>query len=212
MQVDDFNGFDSFEESVGYDLGDTVELVPGGRNLAVTDENKERFLSLLQKHWLKRRSSATSMVKKGMGDVLGNEGAAALLELYSADELISLLRGAEVPATDVMKSLCTYDGYDPLEDDTITILWAVVGKFTDDERAALWHFVTGASRVGPPRRLGSYGYDSRRICVAHGGGPERYPRAATCFSTLYLPEYASESVMRERLLGAFGMSVGYDLV
>ena len=31
-----------------------------------------------------------------MVDVLGNEGAAALLELYSADELIALLRGAEV--------------------------------------------------------------------------------------------------------------------
>ena len=99
-----------------------------------------------------------------------------------------------------------------MEDDTVSILWAVVAKFTDDERAALWHFVTGASRVGPPRRLGSHGYDSRRICIAHGGGPERYPRAATCFSTLYLPEYASEAVMRERLLGAFGMSVGYDLV
>ena len=98
------------------------------------------------------------------------------------------------------------------------LFWEVVETFTAAQRAALWKFTTGTSRVSIAGGTdvdeggGSGSNKGAAITNAYGGGAERWPRAAICFHTLYLPAYEDGKVLRSRLLEAFASAQGFDLV
>ena len=104
---------------------------------------------------------------------------------------------------DMLKSHAAYEGGFTETSATVVHFWAVVESMSDEQRAQLHRFVTGTSRAGG-------GGLSARLVVSHGGGPERYPRASTCFRTLYLPAFDTVGLMRSRLLEALECT-GFDL-
>jgi hypothetical protein len=199
----------------------SMDLVDNGSNVAVTGDNLEAYTEKLQHHWLKRRRIAADCVAKGYHEVLGDVGTTQLLELHGGSgwrDLASVLHGGAPPTAEALRAAALYEGFEDEEDDpTVRLFWEAVHSFSAAQRALLWKFTTGTSRVsvaGSTDLDGGGGSGSHRraaITIAYGGGPERWPRAATCFHTLYLPAYEDGAVLRERLLEAF-LTQGFDLV
>ena len=67
-------------------------------------------------------------------------------------------------------------------------LRTVLTQFTSDERSRFLRFVTGRKRPPAP------------FTVAKAGGEkDSLPHASTCASTLFLPDYSSASIAKEKL-------------
>ena len=199
-----------------------MDLVDNGGHVAVTGDNLDAYTEKLQRHWLRRRRPAADCVAIGYHEVLGDVGTTQLLALHGGGgwrDLASMVHGGAPPTAAALRAAALYEGFEDAEDDpTVRLFWEAVGSFSAAQRASLWKFTTGTSRVSVAGSTdldgggGSGSQNRAAITVAYGGGPERWPRAATCFHTLYLPAYEDGAVLRERLLEAFLSAQGFDLV
>ncbi|CAN0300286.1 unnamed protein product, partial [Discosporangium mesarthrocarpum] len=128
---------------------EVVELKPGGRNLAVTDNNKEEYLKLRLKHlMLDSIREQLWHLLKGFYDVIPTH----LISVFDYQELELLLCG--IPEIDVAewKSHCRYLGDYRRQGDEHPVIqwfWEVVETFSEEEKARFLQFCTGTSRLPP---------------------------------------------------------------
>ncbi|GMF23250.1 unnamed protein product [Phytophthora lilii] len=181
----------------------TEELKPGGKDIPVTDANKEEYLTLMLKHKMFGgvRGQLEALLQ-GLYDVLPR----TLLAVFDYQELELLLCG--VPSIDVddweshtdIRYIRAEQGINKpafAERQAVQWFWAAVRAFSHEERARLLQFVTGTSRVPAEgfRALLSHDGRIRRFglqLVAIGAPPTGlYPKAHTCFNRLDLPVYRS---------------------
>ncbi|ETP44797.1 hypothetical protein F442_08675 [Phytophthora nicotianae P10297] len=181
----------------------TEELKPGGKDIPVTDANKEEYLTLLLKHKMfgAVREQLEAMLQ-GLYDVLPR----TLLAVFDYQELELLVCG--VPSIDVadweshtdVRYMRAEQGLNrpaASERQVVKWFWEAVRAFSQEERARLLQFVTGTSRVPAEgfRALLSHDGRIRRFglqMVAIGAPPAGlYPKAHTCFNRLDLPVYRS---------------------
>jgi ubiquitin-protein ligase E3 C len=182
-----------------------VELVPGGRDVPVTAANRLRYIHLAA-NW--RLNAAierqTAALLRGLHDVLPR----AWLAPFSAPELQALISGS-VDGVDVedLRAHTVYAGY-TAADRTVRDFWRVLAGLPQRDLGALLRFATGCARPPP---LGFAQLDPRFTLQRVPGG-DALPTSATCFNVLKLPAYASERVLRDKLLqavhggGGFGLS------
>jgi len=173
-----------------------VELLPGGADIPVTDENKHGYVQLLvaQKLSTGIRKQIGSFTK-GLWSFIPRP----LLSLFDEFELELLISG--VPTIDVedWRANCHYTGYTE-HDPAVRMFWEVMTSFEQPERALVLQFSTGSSRVpiGGFANLG--GGPDKQFTISRDDDPQRLPSASTCFYLLRLPEYESVSVLRDKLL------------
>jgi hypothetical protein len=124
------------------------------------------------------------------------------------EELELLLCGnADLDMRDLEASCLYDDGYSPSHT-LIKEFWEIVHQdLSPEQHKQLLVFVTGSDRV-PIRGL----KDLMFVIQRNGPDSDRLPTALTCFSRLLLPEYASKSKMKERLITAIENSNGFGLV
>ncbi|KAG6619605.1 HECT E3 ubiquitin ligase [Phytophthora cinnamomi] len=181
----------------------TDELKPGGKDIPVTDANKEEYLTLLLKHKMFAGvGEQLAALLQGLYDVLPR----SLLAVFDYQELELLLCG--VPSIDVadweshtdVRYVRAEQGFNSptsSEQQVVQWFWEAVRVFSQEERARLLQFVTGTSRVPAEgfRALLSHDGHIRRFglqLVSIGAPPTGlYPKAHTCFNRLDLPVYRS---------------------
>lgn len=79
-------------------------------------------------------------------------------------------------------------------------MWTVLSQFSSDERSRFLRFVTGRKRPPAP------------FTVAKAGGDkDSLPHASTCASTLFLPDYSSAAIAKEKLRLAAGRNLRSNL-
>lgn len=79
---------------------------------------------------------------------------------------------------------------------TVKHMWTVLSQFSSDERSRFLRFVTGRKRPPAP------------FTVAKAGGDkDSLPHASTCASTLFLPDYSSAAIAKEKLRLAAGRNL-----
>ena len=122
----------------------TVELVEGGRDVELTDENKDEYIALRVKHRLLGaiRQQLRAFLT-GFYEVI----PMGHLSVFDHQELELLLCG--VPTVDVedWKANTRYRGELDAAHRLVGWFWEVVGALSDEEKAKLIQFVTGTSRV-----------------------------------------------------------------
>lgn len=93
-----------------------------------------------------------------------------------------------------------------------TWFWTIVRQLEPNAQGKILLFCTGSSRVPGAgiQALAGYGGERHRFTLskAHHVHPA-LPTAATCFNTLYIPEYTSQVQLRERLLYALNNAAGF---
>ena len=118
------------------------------------------------------------------------------LMLFTWEEAEVLVCGVPTFDIDDWKKHTHYSGYS-CDDEIIQCFWRVIESMTDTEKGNLVRFVWGRSRlpaVGQPWTTNFH--------ISKRGSIDALPQAHTCFNSLELPPYPTESAMRDKLLVA----------
>ncbi|KAJ0024700.1 hypothetical protein Pint_08514 [Pistacia integerrima] len=174
------------------------ELIPGGRNMKVTEENKHQYVNLVAEHRLTTaiRPQINAFLE-GFNELIPRE----LISIFNDKELELLISGLPDIDLDDMRANTEYSGYSAASP-AIQWFWEVVQGFSKEDKARLLQFVTGTSKVpleGFSALQGISGSQKFQIHKAYGSS-EHLPSAHTCFNQLDLPEYPSKQHLEERLL------------
>ncbi|XP_058747804.1 E3 ubiquitin-protein ligase UPL2-like [Vicia villosa] len=174
------------------------ELIPGGRNIKVTEENKHQYVDLVAEHRLTTaiRPQINSFLE-GFSELIPRE----LISIFNDKELELLISGLPDIDLDDLRANTEYSGYSAASP-AIQWFWEVVQDLSKEDKARLLQFVTGTSKVpleGFSALQGISGSQKFQIHKAYGS-PDHLPSAHTCFNQLDLPEYPSKQHLEERLL------------
>ncbi|XP_057382447.1 ubiquitin-protein ligase E3B isoform X3 [Balaenoptera acutorostrata] len=220
----------SYDEDV---MGQLVchELIPGGKTIPVTNENKISYIHLMAHFRMHTQiKNQTAALISGFRSIIKPEWT----RMFSTPELQRLISGdnAEIDLEDLKKHTVYYGGFHGSHR-VIIWLWDILASdFTPDERAMFLKFVTSCSRppllgfayLKPPfsircvevsddqdtgDTLGSVLRGFFTIRKREPGG--RLPTSSTCFNLLKLPNYSKKSVLREKLRYAISMNTGFEL-
>ncbi|MCJ1250646.1 hypothetical protein MMC30_007874 [Trapelia coarctata] len=177
-----------------------VDLIENGRNIPVTEDNKQEYVQLVVEYRL------TGSVKvqleeflKGFHDIVPAE----LIAIFNEQELELLISGLPDIDVDDWKNNTEYHNYQA-SSPQIQWFWRAVRSFDKEERAKLLQFVTGTSKVplnGFKELEGMNGFSRFNIHRDYGN-KDRLPSSHTCFNQLDLPEYESYEALRQQVYTA----------
>ena len=183
------------------ELGDavsSVDLIPGGSEVDVTDENKADFVTARFKYTMMDRIQVPlGSLLAGFYDVVPHkvlEGG-DVREKVDAQELEVVLCGT--PEIDVAdwKAHTEYTGGLSAASGAGSYFWRVIDNdFDDEQRTRMLQFVTGTSRLpagGFKNLQGVDGKNKKFKLLGIGGNNDTVPISHTCFNRLDLPSYSS---------------------
>ncbi|CAN6467252.1 unnamed protein product [Victoria cruziana] len=188
------------------------ELLPGGKDLQVTNENVITFIHLVANHRLNiqiRQQSSNFL--QGFQQLIQPDW----ISMFNEHELQLLISGSlDGMDVDDLCSTAHYAGGYHEKHPVIEMFWEVLKGFSPEQQKKFLKFVTGCSR-GP---LLGFKYLEPRFCIqraalddASEGTLDRLPTSATCMNLLKLPPYKSKEKMEMKLVYAINADAGFDL-
>ncbi|KAH9635355.1 hypothetical protein HF086_017921 [Spodoptera exigua] len=214
-------------------LGEIVthELVPGGKAVPVTNENKINYIHLMAHFRMHTQiKDQTNAFIKGFRTIINPEW----LSLFSTPELQRLISGDNVPLDlrDLRRHTQYYGGFHDSHR-VVCWLWDVLQRdFSEHERGMFLKFVTSCSKppvlgfahlkppfsircveVGDDEDTGdTIGSVIRGFFTIRKKDPlNRLPTSSTCFNLLKLPNYQKRSTLRDKLRYAVNSNTGFEL-
>ena len=191
----------------------TVDLIPDGENIDVTNENIVQYLeAVLEYRLIGRVRQPLREMLLGFLDVIPS----SLLTIFDFQELELLLCGLPNIDIDDWMDNTVYTGLCASEQDPVCQwFWEAISEMEEEKKARLLQFVTGTSGVPPQGFSALQGNQGDiRLFTIHGVTLESsyYPRAHTCFNRIDLPAFESKEQLEERLEVAITMvATGFDL-
>ncbi|WKY00425.1 hypothetical protein Q1695_014905 [Nippostrongylus brasiliensis] len=209
----------------------TVDLVPGGRTIQVTNDNKIDYVHRMAHHrvFSQTKQQCRAFVA-GAQSVLNP----AWLFLFAPYELQFIISGcsSDIDLADLKKHVQYYGGFHGSHR-LIKWLWEIVEKdFTADERRLFLKFVTSCSRppllgfsyLEPPFSIRCVEVSDDQdqgdtlgsvvrgfLALKKSQSSSRLPTASTCFNLLKLPNYNKKSVLLAKLRYAIHSETGFEL-
>lgn len=189
--------------------GTVEELMPGGAERLVTEDNKEEYVALLcEARLCGGIRCELACLLQGFWDVL----PVSLLRRHGVTprELAVLISGVHhLDPEEWRRNTRTGSGVTSSQVQVIDWFWDLVRfTLTEEQRCLLLHFATGASRLPPG------GFVRLRppftLEVSTTGSAGRLPVGQTCINRITLHLYASKWELRDKLLMAI-TSEGFGL-
>ncbi|KAG5458055.1 MAG: putative ubiquitin-protein ligase [Olpidium bornovanus] len=213
-------------EETEFGKEEIIELVPGGANIPVTEENKREYIRLVSEHKLtKAIKDQIAAFKEGFHEIVPGD----LVSIFDPEQLELMISGMPDINVEDWKANTEYEGYTS-SSPQIQWFWRAVRLFEQEEKAKVGHFtsvlvapvgntmwfltslgpfhfqllqfVTGTSRVpleGFASLQGMSGVQKFSIRM-DPSSPSRLPSAHTCFNSMDLPQYESYEQLRKQLL------------
>lgn len=213
--------------SIMMENGQEVDLKENGRNIDVTDANKEEYLQLVLQHrMLASISEQLQELLTGIYDVVPK----TLLSVFDYQELELMLCG--IPTIDTadwktntrVRYIKDEEGKtnpkisQEEQDGVLQWFWIVIEGLTPEERARLLQFTTGTSRVpvegfkGLTSSSGILHPFTIQLVPRGEGGSSLFPKAHTCFNRIDLPLYKDMEELETYLSIVFEMEIlGFGL-
>ncbi|EGR28213.1 ubiquitin hect domain family protein [Ichthyophthirius multifiliis] len=191
-----------------------LELKSGGKNIAVTEENKLEYIHLICHHRMTMRiQEQIKWFLAGFHDIIPSKVAS----VFDSHELELMISG--LPEIDckqqIIQFICflffyffqvadlkentEYHNYKP-SDQLIVWFWEILNTYDSTQKAAFIQFVTGTSKVpldGFGYLKGISGFQKFQIHKAYN--INKLPTAHTCFNQLDLPEYQTKEALAQKL-------------
>ncbi|KAI9329266.1 hypothetical protein BDR26DRAFT_939429 [Obelidium mucronatum] len=188
-----------------------IDLKPNGRNIEVTEANKQEYVALITEQKLtKAIQQQIEAFVGGFQNIIPKE----LIKIFNEQELELLISGLPDIDIDDMKNNTEYQNYTQ-SSPQIQWFWRAVRSFSQEERAKLIQFATGTSKVpleGFKALEGSNGVQKFQIHKDFAS-KSRLPSAHTCFNQIDLPEYDTYEDLRANLLTAISeCATGFGFV
>lgn len=186
------------------------ELLPGGKNIRVTNKNVITFIHLVANHRLNFQiRQQSSHFLRGFEQLIQK----VWIDMFNEHEFQLLISGS-VDGFDVddLRAHTNYTGGYHQDHYVIEMFWEVVQNLSLANQRKFLKFVTGCSR-GP---LLGFKYLEPLFCIQRAAGSAseealRLPTSATCMNLLKLPPYRSKLQMEQKLLYAINADAGFDL-
>jgi E3 ubiquitin-protein ligase NEDD4 len=155
----------------------TVEdLIPNGRNIEVTNENKREYVDLMVKWRIQKRiAEQFEAFKEGFHDLIPQD----LINVFDERELELLIGGIAEIDVDDWKKHTDYRGYTET-DEVIQYFWQTVRSWDGEQKSRLLQFTTGTSRIPVNGFKDLQGSDGpRRFTIEKAGEITNLPKAHT---------------------------------
>ncbi|EDO34592.1 predicted protein [Nematostella vectensis] len=228
--LDDFRGFqpsvarnlqylldysdDDLEDTFGlnfqimrekYGALEYIDLVPGGGEVPVTQDNREQYVELYIDYYLSKAvDKQFEAFFTGFHRVCGGH----VLEFFHPQELMEMVVGCQEYDFEVLEKITEYKGEYYRKHPVIANFWTVFYEFPLSMKKKFLAFLTGSDRVP------ILGMESMKMIiqpVAGGEHGDHLPVAHTCFNLLDLPRYPTLEMMRTKLSQAVEFSKGFGL-
>jgi len=189
----------------------TRELMPGGSDVPVTNENRPLYVFYVAQHRLTNQPKRqTQAFLKGIGEIINP----SWLSMFNQSELQTLIGGdaSEIDVEDLRRNT-QYGGVyqigdDGLEHPTVRLFWKVMKELDDSDRRKVLKYVTSTPRAP---LLGFSQLNPRFSIRDAGSDEERLPSTSTCVNLLKLPRYSTAATLRQKLVYAVNSGAGFDL-
>ncbi|CAK7213305.1 NEDD4 E3 ubiquitin-protein ligase [Sporothrix curviconia] len=185
----------------------TVEdLIPGGRDIEVTNENKKEYVDLMVKWRIEKRiSEQFQSFKEGFNELIPQD----LINVFDERELELLIGGIAEIDVDDWKKHTDYRGYTE-SDEVIQFFWQTVRSWDGEQKSRLLQFTTGTSRIPVNGFKDLQGSDGpRRFTIEKAGDVINLPKAHTCFNRLDLPPYKTLETLQGKMTIAVEETMGF---
>ncbi|XP_042466129.1 E3 ubiquitin-protein ligase UPL6-like [Zingiber officinale] len=188
------------------------ELIPGGKDMRVTNDNVISFIHLVANYRLNYQIRIQSLhFLRGFQQLIQKEW----IEMFNEHEIQLLISGSlDSMDVDDLRSNTHYAGGYHHDHDVIVMFWEVLKSFSLEYQKKFLKFVTGCSR-GP---LLGFKYLEPKFCIQRAApfdvaeeDLDRLPTSATCMNLLKLPPYQTTEQMRTKLVYAISADAGFDL-
>ena len=182
----------------------TIELIPGGAEIYVTQENKIEYVNKYL-DWVFNKSIEPlfESFKKGFYKLYRGE----MTTNCDPEELKLLICGSPILDFSELEKVTTYDGGYNKRSKIIKTFWIVIKELNLEEQKQFLFFATGSDRapIGGLRNL--------PFCIVKSGqDSDQLPSSHTCFNTLILPPYRTKDKLKAKLLLAIKNSEGFGLM
>ncbi|KAI0913926.1 HECT-domain-containing protein [Ustulina deusta] len=185
----------------------TVEdLIPNGRDIDVTNENKKEYVDLMVKWRIEKRiAEQFQAFKDGFQELIPHD----LINVFDERELELLIGGIAEIDVDDWKKHTDYRGYTE-NDEVIQFFWQTIRSWDGEQKSRLLQFATGTSRIPVNGFKDLQGSDGpRRFTIEKAGDIGNLPKAHTCFNRLDLPPYKSLEQLQQKLTIAVEETMGF---
>ncbi|TGJ86999.1 hypothetical protein E0Z10_g1758 [Xylaria hypoxylon] len=185
----------------------TVEdLIPGGRDIDVTNENKKEYVELMVKWRIEKRiAEQFQAFKDGFQELIPHD----LINVFDERELELLIGGIAEIDVDDWKKHTDYRGYTE-NDEVIQFFWQTIRTWDGEQKSRLLQFATGTSRIPVNGFKDLQGSDGpRRFTIEKAGDVGNLPKAHTCFNRLDLPPYKSLEHLQQKMTIAVEETMGF---
>ncbi|KAJ7344998.1 hypothetical protein JRQ81_000948 [Phrynocephalus forsythii] len=174
-------------------LEKVVELLTGGAQMPVTNENKIFYLNLLAQYRLANQvREEVDHFLKGLNELVPEN----LLAIFDENELELLMCGTgDISVCDFKAHAVVVGGSWHFREKVMRWFWTVVSSFTQEELARLLQFTTGSSQLPP----GGFAALCPSFQIIAAPTHSTLPTAHTCFNQLCLPTYDSYEEVHKML-------------
>ncbi|KAK8146944.1 NEDD4 E3 ubiquitin-protein ligase [Beauveria asiatica] len=184
----------------------TEDLIPDGRNIDVTNENKKQYVDLMVKWRIEKRiAEQFQAFKEGFHELIPID----LINVFDERELELLIGGIAEIDVDDWKKHTDYRGYTE-SDEVIQNFWKTVRSWDGEQKSRLLQFTTGTSRIPVNGFKDLQGSDGpRRFTIEKAGELVNLPKAHTCFNRIDLPPYKDMDTLTQKLTIAVEETMGF---
>jgi hypothetical protein len=175
--------------------GEEVEIVPGGRDMAVTWANRHRYADALQQFRLHEADAQLAAVRRGFGAVVPLRA----LRMFTWGDAETLVCGTASVDVDYLRRHTVYDSPYGAEHAVIKRFWRVFATLSQEDRSRYIQFVWGRPRL--PLRDADWP-KSHKITPLNGSVSRTTGllKSHTCSFSVELPQYATDDALRAGLL------------
>ncbi|EEQ35675.1 E3 ubiquitin-protein ligase pub1 [Microsporum canis CBS 113480] len=184
----------------------TIDLIPNGRNIPVTNENKKQYVELVTEWKIQKRvEEQFNAFLAGFHELI----PADLVNVFDERELELLIGGIADIHIDDWKKHTDYRGYQE-DDEVIQNFWKVIRSWDAEQKSRLLQFATGTSRIPVNGFKDLQGSDGpRRFTIEKSGDINALPKSHTCFNRLDLPPYKTYEALQNKLTIAVEETLGF---
>jgi len=184
----------------------TIELKPGGADVAVTEDNKKEYVDHVVEYRISKRvKDQFEAFMSGFSELIPQD----LITVFDERELELLIGGMSEIDVDDWTKYTDYRGYE-MNDEVIQWFWKCVRSWPPERKSRLLQFATGTSRIPVNGFKDLQGSDGpRRFTIEKSGDPSQLPKSHTCFNRIDLPPYKDYASLEHKLTLAVEETVGF---
>ena len=183
----------------------TVDLKPGGADIAVTEENKKEYVDLMVEYYISKRvKDQFDAFMSGFNELIPQDlinafderehelliGGMSEIDVYVFGSLFSILiRVLIFNQRDGWAKFTNYRGYE-VNDEVIRWFWKCVRSWPPERKSRLLQFATGTTRIPVNGFKDLQGSDGlQRFTIKKAGDADQLPKSHTPLNRVDLPPY-----------------------